>query len=191
MLCAFIAYRGFESHPLLHVGTDFAPFRFFYAIKKSVTRSVVPPLSQKGTLGSPVRLQARSQRLTVATTFLRLRLRREYFNSLALLCRNGLCSVPIFLCNKKISHTLRRSSSFAKRHARLACSLASALSGGSQSLSPFCDCACGANISTVWHCCVGMDFAPFRFFYCIKKSVRTAVHNLLIIILIPKKGAAE
>ena len=42
-----------------HVGTDFAPFRFFFA-EKSVTRAVVPPLSQKGTLGSPVRLQARS-----------------------------------------------------------------------------------------------------------------------------------
>ena len=88
--------------------------------------------------------------------------------------RNGLRSIPIFLC-RKISHTRRRSSSFAKRHARLACSLASALSGGSQSLSPFCDCACGANISTVWHCCVGTDFAPFRFFYCIKKSVTRAV----------------
>ena len=87
--------------------------------------------------------------------------------------RNGLCSVPIFLC-RKISHTRRRSSSFAKRHARLACSLASALSGGSQSLSPFCDCACGANISTVWHCCVGTDFAPFRFFFA-EKSVTRAV----------------
>ena len=41
-------------------------------------------------------------------------------------CRNGLCSVPIFLC-RKISHTRRRSSSFAKRHARLACSLVNAL----------------------------------------------------------------
>ena len=144
--------------------------------------------------------------------------------------RNGLCSVPIFLCNKKISHTLRRSSSFAKRHARLACSLASALTtahsryhlfaiapaarifqqfgfavsersllrsdfslqknpshapsfllfrkkarsarlfackrahNGSQSLPPFCDCAFGANISTVWLCCVGTVFAPFRLF---------------------------
>ena len=51
--------RGFESLQAHHVGTDFAPFRFFYA-EKSVTRAVVPPFSQKGTLGSPVRLQARS-----------------------------------------------------------------------------------------------------------------------------------
>ena len=40
--------------------------------------------------------------------------------------RNGLRSIPIFLC-RKISHMLRHSSSFAKRHARLVCSLASAL----------------------------------------------------------------
>ncbi len=40
--------------------------------------------------------------------------------------RNGLRSIPIFLC-RKISHMLRHSSSFAKRHARLICSLASAL----------------------------------------------------------------
>ena len=40
-----------------HVGMDFAPFRFFFT-EKSVTRAVIPPLSQKGTLGSPVRLQA-------------------------------------------------------------------------------------------------------------------------------------
>ena len=40
--------------------------------------------------------------------------------------RNGLRSIPIFLC-RKISHTLRHSSSFAKRHARLACSLVNAL----------------------------------------------------------------
>ena len=51
--------RAFESRQAYHVGTDFAPFRFFYA-EKSVTRAVVPPFSQKGTLGSPVRLQARS-----------------------------------------------------------------------------------------------------------------------------------
>ena len=43
-----------------------------------------------------------------------------------------------FFC-RKISHTLRHSSFFAKRHARLACSLASALSDGSLSLPPFCE----------------------------------------------------
>ena len=40
--------------------------------------------------------------------------------------RNGLYFVPIFLI-RKISHTCRRSSFFAKRHARLACSLVNAL----------------------------------------------------------------
>ena len=47
-------YR-FDSGLEHHVGTDFAPFRFFFT-EKTVTRAVVPPLSQKGTLGSPVRL---------------------------------------------------------------------------------------------------------------------------------------
>lgn len=37
---------------------DFAPFRFFFT-EKSIICSVIPPFSQKGTLGSPVRLQAR------------------------------------------------------------------------------------------------------------------------------------
>ena len=54
-LASHVRGPGFESPYLHHVGTDFAPFRFFYA-EKSVTRAVVPPLSQKGTLGSPVRL---------------------------------------------------------------------------------------------------------------------------------------
>ena len=40
--------------------------------------------------------------------------------------RNGLCSVPIFLC-RKISHTLRRSSFFVKSHAQFACSFVNAL----------------------------------------------------------------
>ena len=49
--------RGFKSRHSDHVGMDFAPFRFFFT-EKSVIRTVIPPLSQKGTLGSPVRLQA-------------------------------------------------------------------------------------------------------------------------------------
>ena len=40
--------------------------------------------------------------------------------------RNGLCSVPIFVCTK-ISHTLCRSSSFVKSHARFDCSFVNAL----------------------------------------------------------------
>ena len=118
------ACRFDPCHPH-HVGMDFAPFRFFFA-EKSVICSVIPPLSQKGTLGSPVRLQARSQRLTVATTFLRVYLQHEYLYASALSCRNGLRSIPIFLC-RKISHTLRHSSSFAKGHIRVGYSVASAL----------------------------------------------------------------
>jgi hypothetical protein len=38
-----------------HIGTDFALFRFFFT-EKPVTCAVVPPLLQKGTLASPVRL---------------------------------------------------------------------------------------------------------------------------------------
>ena len=37
----------FKSRPRNHVGMDFAPFRFFYYIKKSVIRAVIPPLSPK------------------------------------------------------------------------------------------------------------------------------------------------
>ena len=60
--------------------------------------------------------------------------------------RNGLRSIPIFLC-RKISHMLRHSSSFAKRHTRLACSLVNALSDGSLPLPPFCASAPSAQIS--------------------------------------------
>ena len=40
--------------------------------------------------------------------------------------RNGLCFVPIFVCTK-ISHMRRRSSFFAKSHARFACSFVNVL----------------------------------------------------------------
>ena len=63
-------------------------------------------------------------------------------------CCNELCSILIFLY-KKINHTRHRSSLFAKRHARLACSLASVLTDGSLPLPPFGDYACDANISMV------------------------------------------
>lgn len=59
--------------------------------------------------------------------------------------RNGPRSIPIFLC-RKISHMLRHSSSFAKRHTRFACSLVNALSDGSLLLPPLCECVFGANI---------------------------------------------
>src|SRR5699024_5684713 len=56
----------------------FAPASFLLladasaAIKPPSPRSLAPPFPQKAPLGSPVRLQARSQRLAVATNLLRL-----------------------------------------------------------------------------------------------------------------------
>ena len=56
----------------------FAPASFLLlavasaAIKPPSPRSLAPPFPQKAPLGSPVRLQARSQRLAVATGLLRL-----------------------------------------------------------------------------------------------------------------------
>ena len=51
----------------------FAPAYFLFARKnKPSTCSFAPPFSQKVTLGVPVRLQAPSRRLAVATNFLRV-----------------------------------------------------------------------------------------------------------------------
>ena len=50
---------------------------------------------------------------------------------------------------RKISHTRRHSSSFAKRHARLACSLVNALTTAHSRYHLFARCAFGANISMV------------------------------------------
>ena len=66
-------------HPLNEILSKYTLFhmsertllRSDFSLEKSVTRAVIPPLSQKGTLGSPVHLQARSQRLTFAAAFLR------------------------------------------------------------------------------------------------------------------------
>ena len=85
--------RRFKSCRPDHVGMDFAPFRFFFA-EKSVICFVIPPYSQKGTLGSPVLLQALSRRFAVATTFLRECFRHKYLYSSAftLLCHSS--SIP-------------------------------------------------------------------------------------------------
>ena len=88
--------------------------------------------------------------------------------------RNGLRSIPIFLC-RKISHMLRHSSSFAKKHAQLACSLASALTTAHCRYHLFASVP-AAHRFMVWHRHVGMDFAPFRFF-CIEKSEWSEVHS--------------
>ena len=67
----FLRYHLFARHAPFGAGNfKFRLFRLFYS-KKPLTRSTVPPLSQKGPLGSPVRLQARSRRLSFATTFSR------------------------------------------------------------------------------------------------------------------------
>ena len=51
----------------------FAPASFLPAAeKKPSARSLAPPFPQKGTLGSPARLQAPSRRLTLAATLLRV-----------------------------------------------------------------------------------------------------------------------
>ena len=60
--------RAFESHRAYHVGTDLAPFRFFFA-EKSVTRAGVSPFSQKGTLGSTAHLQVSLLCFAVADTY--------------------------------------------------------------------------------------------------------------------------
>ena len=52
-------FRRFESCYPSHVGTSFACSDFLFH-KKSVTRSAVPPFPKKCSLGSPIRLQARS-----------------------------------------------------------------------------------------------------------------------------------
>lgn len=90
-------------------------------------------------------------------------------------CCNELCSILIFLY-KKINHTRHRSSLFAKRHARLACSLASVLTDGSLPLPPFGDYDCDANISMVRisHRRNGLRSIPI--FYFIKnQSARSTV----------------
>ena len=56
---------------LSHVGAKSALLRLIFCKNKPSARSLAPPFSQKVTLGSPVRLQAPSQRFAVATNFLR------------------------------------------------------------------------------------------------------------------------
>ena len=55
---------------------------------------VLPHFSQKGTLGSPVLLQALSRRLAVATTFLRECFRHKYLYSSAFTLLRHSSSIP-------------------------------------------------------------------------------------------------
>ena len=58
----------------------FAPASFLPSEKKkSSARSLAPPFPQKGTLGSPARLQAPSRRLAVAANLLRVRVHFNIF----------------------------------------------------------------------------------------------------------------
>ena len=89
-----------HSIHLCHVGTGFAPFRFFYA-EKSVTHAVVPPLSQKARsarLFACKRAHNGSQSLP---PFCEMRLRREYFYGSVLPRRSKLyIACSDFLCKK-------------------------------------------------------------------------------------------
>ena len=118
---------------LSHVGTSYARSDFLFH-KKSVTRSTVPPLSQKVTLGSPVRLQAPSQRLAVATNFLRVRElnchRRNAENIFFMWVSHVGAKFAllrfIFCIQQKISHPpAPYSSFFTEGRAQCACSVAS------------------------------------------------------------------
>ena len=64
--------------------------------------------------------------------------------------RNGLRSIPIFLC-RKISHMLRHSSFIAKGHIRVGYSVASALITPLVRYQPFASCTYGAWIYFISH----------------------------------------
>lgn len=69
--------RRFDSYQARHVGASYISLALIFLQKSEFAYIAAPPLLPKGTLGSPARLQAPSLRLTVATTFLRVRLRRR------------------------------------------------------------------------------------------------------------------
>lgn len=59
LVYGLIAHRGFESLLLRHVGAKFALLRLVFLSateNKSSARFLAPPLTQKVTLGSPIRL---------------------------------------------------------------------------------------------------------------------------------------
>ena len=83
--CRFVAYQPFASKRLaaqMHLNHSALPrrskvrFAPFFLYRKTFARFLAPPFPQKVTLGSPICLQTRSRRLSVAANFLRLRLRR-------------------------------------------------------------------------------------------------------------------
>ena len=91
--------------------------------------------------------------------------------------RNGLRSIPIFLC-RKISHMLRHSSFFAKGHIRVGYSVASALITPLAHYQPFSSCAFGTYISKLFtsskfrnriNACKCSVYAVFSYFLTLLK----------------------
>ena len=150
----------------------FAPASFLLladasaAKKPPSPRSLAPPFPQKAPLGSPVRLQARSQRLAVATNLLRLprlaaremgrgvhaapkkraagrdnmacaRLKNRRAGAKSALLRRLFAFDRLHLPQKAAVAPLPCSSFSAKGPARLACSLASALTTARCRYQPF------------------------------------------------------
>ena len=117
-------------------------FRFFYFIKKSVTRCTAPPFSQKGTLGSPAGLQAHSRRLSVAANLLRVfALRRKNFP----FGTSYACSDSFILQKNQSPAALLL---LFRKKARLVRLLACRRThDGSRSLSTFCEYSpCGTRV---------------------------------------------
>ena len=64
-----LVWRKVDAYHGYHVGAKFALFRPIFLLRqgnKPSARSLAPPLAQKGTLGSPTRLQTPSRRFAVA-----------------------------------------------------------------------------------------------------------------------------
>ena len=93
--------------------------------------------------------------------------------------RNGLCSVPIFVYTK-ISHTRRRSSFFAKRHARLACSVVNALATARGRYHLFASVPAAQKISKLFTLSTSEQsyFASTYFFAKNKSTARFLVPSL-------------
>ena len=94
---------------------------------------------------------------------------------------------PIFVCKNQSVAICRCSSLFAKGHIRVGYSVASALINAFGSLPTFCESACGANISMVRQCQIGMDFVPFRFLYKENIYINSLTHTKWNCIMVAPK----
>ena len=121
--CFLVSYRGKLTLPL-HVGASFISLALIFYTKN---QSSLMPL------------------LHVAASLLIRRIFYQKYGFALSACRSFFpksCAFGEFQCRFAAF-----APSFAKRHARLVCSLASALTDGSLSLPPFCEYGCGANFS--------------------------------------------